>query len=808
MVQNSKMVRKQLTMNAEGPFEYGSDNTFYYLKKKVVLARQGIFVQPNPSYIKKMVELLELHGKKTKTLPHHSNLEVYDKDNIKEHERLNAEDQRMFRSGLGLALYIAQDRPDIQQSLKTLSTYMAGGTKLAYTALRHLGSYLQGTQDAGVLLTQLKRFGVTSDQWDFPEWSNREDRKNYNLEVFTDANWAGCKVSKKSTTPYMVFLNGSLLVSSCKLQSSIALSSAESELYASCSGVAEMLHVGSLLKFLVGANEVQMTAFSDSSAARGIMQRAGQGKLKHIHIRNLWIQDLVREKIVRLLRVPTAINPADLNTKKPAQERRKKLMSLIPMGNQNGVEIETIETIPREVTQKTIQKILRVVLAGSTCFLQGCTNLTLQSGEMTVNDIITIRNLVILALTLVILYLMNALRVQRHRLQFTEELYQELSRRLRDYRDSSSSSTSTSQESGPFVSGLTEGRPRQTRQRMTPGEATRPGIRPPRAPGLLAELGEQFVDLQGIWANVNPMRYEGGLAQIFPLPFRGNSGERTYEATIQEQQQREEAVPEEPEEPSPEDTLMQPGTGTRFDVFTQTGQSQGEGHGDTEEGDEGPRRRVHHEASHGAANPDGEDDRVHQEEQRDLQHVFRTVTSFLGHHGEEDEQPHRGEVRPHPGEVRPHHGEDLPHPGGEVRRVQRRLPDPPDLGQGRHGHGGEDHDSGPEELTRSSSEQADHDWEQEGDRIAEREQTRRNHMVDIENMHWEMLEHSSQRLGHILADGTEETNNEELERIVPSRPEVFSWYRQRATTVDRRRSGNAPDTCSTRTFPLHQHDPR
>ena len=102
----------------------------------------------------------------------------------------------MFRSGLELALYIAQDRPDIQLSLKTLSAYMAGGTKLAYTALRHLGSYLQGTQDAGVLLTQLKRFGVTSDHW-----SNREDRKNYNLEVFTDANWAGCKVSRKSHFP-------------------------------------------------------------------------------------------------------------------------------------------------------------------------------------------------------------------------------------------------------------------------------------------------------------------------------------------------------------------------------------------------------------------------------------------------------------------------------------------------------------------------------------------------------------------------------------------------------------------------------
>ena len=89
------------------------------------------------------------------------------------------------------------------------------------------------------------------------------------------------------------------------------------------------------------------------------------------------------------------------------------------------------------------------------------------------------------------------------------------------------------------------------------------------------------------------MRCEGGLAQIFPLPLRGNNGERTYEATIQEQQQREDAVPEEPEEPSAEETLSQPGTGPRFDVFTQSGESEEDGPGDAAEGDGGPRRRVH-----------------------------------------------------------------------------------------------------------------------------------------------------------------------------------------------------------------------
>ena len=110
---------------------------------------------------------------------------------------------------------------------------------------------------------------------------------------------------------------------------------------------------------------------------------------------------------------------------------------------------------------------------------------------------------------------------------------------------------------------------------------------------------------------------------------------------------------------------------------------------------------------------------------------------------------------------------------GQAGLQQRRRGEPrEDPGHGRHGHGGEYHDIGLEEFEWSNSEQAEFDWEQEGNFISERDQARRNHMVDIENMHWQMLEESS-----ILADGTEEANAEELERIAPSRPEVFNWHR-------------------------------
>ena len=60
----SEMVRKQLTLKAKRLFEHGSDNALYYMKKTVVLARQGIFAQPNPSHIKKWSSYLSYMARK------------------------------------------------------------------------------------------------------------------------------------------------------------------------------------------------------------------------------------------------------------------------------------------------------------------------------------------------------------------------------------------------------------------------------------------------------------------------------------------------------------------------------------------------------------------------------------------------------------------------------------------------------------------------------------------------------------------------------------------------------------------------
>ena len=107
-----------------------------YLKRTIVCAEAGIVIEPNKQYIPKLLELLKTENRRGKSVPHHAQLETYLADRVLDAEKLNDSESKLFRGGLGICLYIAQDRPDIQQSVKTLSGYMGCPTIKAMSALR------------------------------------------------------------------------------------------------------------------------------------------------------------------------------------------------------------------------------------------------------------------------------------------------------------------------------------------------------------------------------------------------------------------------------------------------------------------------------------------------------------------------------------------------------------------------------------------------------------------------------------------------------------------------------------------------
>ena len=54
---------------------------------------------------------------------------------------------------------------------------------------------------------------------------------------------------------------------------------------------------------------------TDSSAAKSFISRQGFGKMKHIEIRDMWLQKEVRDGKVEVAKIPGTSNPADLMTK-------------------------------------------------------------------------------------------------------------------------------------------------------------------------------------------------------------------------------------------------------------------------------------------------------------------------------------------------------------------------------------------------------------------------------------------------------------------------------------------------------------
>jgi hypothetical protein len=62
-------------------------------------------------------------------------------------------------------------------------------------------------------------------------------------------------------------------------------------------------------------SELKLVMYSDASAGRSLAFRKGLGKVRHIETKYLWIQDLVKDGRIKLLKGKGTCNPADIGTK-------------------------------------------------------------------------------------------------------------------------------------------------------------------------------------------------------------------------------------------------------------------------------------------------------------------------------------------------------------------------------------------------------------------------------------------------------------------------------------------------------------
>ena len=113
-------------------------------------------------------------------------------------------------------------------------------------------------------------------------------------------------------------------------QRTVALSSAEAELHAAVAASSEVLGLAAYARDL--GFEVRPSVHTDASAALGIAQRRGLGKLRHVQTQALWIQQAHAEKRLGFHKVPGADNPADALTKHLPADLLEKHMKAMGAG--------------------------------------------------------------------------------------------------------------------------------------------------------------------------------------------------------------------------------------------------------------------------------------------------------------------------------------------------------------------------------------------------------------------------------------------------------------------------------------------
>ena len=269
-------------------------------------SQEGFTCEADPKYAKSLVKAMNLDGCKGVDTP--SSKEC-GKGDRQASELLKLEEAKEFRSLAGTALYLSLDRPSIQFAVSEISSGMSAPTRLHWLKLKRLVRYLAKYP------TEVWKLEIQDQPSDYC--------------VYTDSGWASDRETRKSMSSFAEKFGEHLIETSCARQTVVALASGEAEFYAMTRGAAAGPMSQQILQS-IGFNKLDLSLLTDSTAAKGIANRSGSGKLKHLDIKDLWLQDVARAKRLSIKKEPSASNWSDLGTKSLTGTRIGELLQIMP----------------------------------------------------------------------------------------------------------------------------------------------------------------------------------------------------------------------------------------------------------------------------------------------------------------------------------------------------------------------------------------------------------------------------------------------------------------------------------------------
>ncbi|KAK1408451.1 hypothetical protein QVD17_40235 [Tagetes erecta] len=222
-----------------------------------------------------------------------------------------------YRAFVGALQYLSLTRPDVAFTVNKLSQFMHSPTNIHWSALKRLLRYLHGTMHHGLLIRR---------------------HSPLNLHAFTDADWAGDKLTYRSTTGYIVYLGSNPISWGSKRQPTLARSSTEAEFRAVASTTTEVQWIISLLQELGYQSTVTPAIYCDNlSATHYSANPVFHSRMKHLALDFHFVREKVKDGTVRVTHISGDDQLADALTKPLPKPRHLNLMSKIGLLSKSSI---------------------------------------------------------------------------------------------------------------------------------------------------------------------------------------------------------------------------------------------------------------------------------------------------------------------------------------------------------------------------------------------------------------------------------------------------------------------------------------
>ncbi len=310
---------KHIMIKMEPMLFPGGEGSF--LRRTHAWGDEGLVTVPNKQLLEDLKEILNMSSCRPVGTPATKAWSYQEGDQ----EELSAADHTLYRTAVGKLLFVAQDRADIKYATKECARDLATPTGLSMRKVKD------------------------SKAWD-------------QIDVFCDSVWAACIKTRRSTSGIVLKVGGNTLGTWSKTQATVALGSGEAEFVALHQGLLEGLAMRLLMKELLG-RDFKIILDTDSTVARAMAMRSGPGKVKHIDLKMMFIQELIAKKFVEVKKIGTLANCADLLTKAVDESTLTRLLWDVGVSKFDSSEVAALVKHSEKRTTPHVRRHLSAFVA-------------------------------------------------------------------------------------------------------------------------------------------------------------------------------------------------------------------------------------------------------------------------------------------------------------------------------------------------------------------------------------------------------------------------------------------------------------